>query len=120
MGGVGEEQLEALFEQVPERLPIGARGFHRHGRDTDSGEPVGQPEQVARERAEGADLLLRLTPRPAGDDADGDQALADVDPGAASMDDLHAFRTSSFLAVGWRPSLQQLPRVLSRSGGNRR
>jgi hypothetical protein len=34
MGGVGQEQLEALLEQVSDRLPVAARGLHRGGCDS--------------------------------------------------------------------------------------
>ena len=55
--GVGQHQLELAFQHVPHRLPVHARGFHRHVRAPRLAQPVGQREQPRGRGLEGAYLM---------------------------------------------------------------
>jgi hypothetical protein len=78
---VGEHQLERLLEHMPDRLPVDAGGLHRDVRHLVFGEPVSQPKQFLRRRAEALDDVAsarRLLDAHAGDD----RVLVDVEPRA--------------------------------------
>ena len=43
---VAERQLEVVFEQLPDRLPVDAGGLHRDVRDLMRGQPIAQCDQA--------------------------------------------------------------------------
>ena len=54
VSGVDQEDLEPpLLEDLEHRDPVHARRLHRHGRDADGLEPLGQAMQVLGEALEG-------------------------------------------------------------------
>ena len=61
MPGVDQQQLEAVLQDRPHRLPVHAGGLHRHLRDAMRLQPIVQHKQASNRGPELADLLL---PRP--------------------------------------------------------
>jgi hypothetical protein len=45
MPRVAQGELDVVFQDVPNRLPVDAGGLHRHVRDAMSGQPVTQSQQ---------------------------------------------------------------------------
>jgi hypothetical protein len=55
--GVGEDQLECAFEDVPDRSPVHSGRFHRDMGTAVSGKPVAGGEEFRRRRAEGSHVV---------------------------------------------------------------
>jgi len=55
--GVGEHQLKVLFQQMPHRLPVHPRGFHRHMGHAVAPQPLIELEQGAGGRRKAAHLI---------------------------------------------------------------
>lgn len=54
VSGVDQQHLEALrLEDLEHRDPVHARRLHRHGRDPNSLQPIGQSMQILREALKG-------------------------------------------------------------------
>lgn len=78
---VGEDQVEAAFEHVPDRPPVNAGRLHGDVGDAVAGQPVRQLQQGRGRGREGLDLLLDTLRRP--DSGAGDHTvLVDVESGA--------------------------------------
>jgi hypothetical protein len=100
--GVGQHQLEVPFEDVPDGLPVHARGFHAHLLDALGIEPVGQGEQARGGRGERAHFL-RGRPVPGNAYAGDHGLLGYVQPSAAPLNDIHdGLRTAATSACGPR------------------
>ena len=61
--GVGQHQLEAVREYVPDRLPVHPRRLHRDVRAAVRAEPVAHLEKPRRRRPERADFALDASAR---------------------------------------------------------
>src|SRR5437667_335711 len=110
--GVGEDELKAALEHVPDGLPVDAGGLHRHVGAALGGEPIAQRQQVASGGPEGLHLTGDLGPSPdarAGDDA----VLVHVKSGALGMNDVHAGLLRRVAAPAWSPRGRKLESALS-------
>ena len=85
---IRQHQLEAAFENVPDRLPVHAGRFHRHDRAPGCLEPIGKLQQSARRRREPAHLALDPTP-PAKPQTGHHFLLVHVETSTALMQRLH-------------------------------
>jgi hypothetical protein len=56
--GIDQQQLEAAFQEVIDRLPIDPGRFHRHMGHPLGGQPVGQVQQLGRRGAEASHVLI--------------------------------------------------------------
>jgi hypothetical protein len=96
VAGVDQQQLEpALFQHIPDRLPVLAGGLHHHLGDALGLQPVRQRLQAGGERRVGADLLAATpaTPTRAASIRDADAGhhlnLADIQRRGPFHDQLH-------------------------------
>ncbi len=104
VGGIGEQQLEAVLEQVPDRLPVAARGLHRRGRDAAPLQPVGQREEVTGQRAKRADLFDQFTLGAGREDADAESTTSDLFLSRSDSSDRRQLTTSGTASgPAWRP-----------------
>ena len=115
MRGVGQHEFELVLEHMPNRLPVHARGFHRHGRTAMLGQPVRQRQQFAGGAAEAAHLAV-LRCRDATHTGD-DDVLVHVQSGAAGMNDFH---DENLLAVARRRRQSSLSKSTRRASERRR
>jgi hypothetical protein len=86
---VDQPELEVVLEQVVDRLPVDARGLHRHVRDTQTLEPISQRQQLAGHRLELGAQLCAIALRVGHVHAGSHLALMDVERAAALDDALH-------------------------------
>jgi hypothetical protein len=96
VAGVDQQQLEpALFQHIPDRLPVLAGGLHHHLGDALGLQPVRQGLQAGGERRVGADLLAATpaTPTDTSSIRDADAGhhliLADIQRRGPFHDQLH-------------------------------
>src|SRR5262249_12603350 len=137
--GVDQDDPDAALQDVEDRLPVDARGFHGHVGDAVTGQPVRQGQQVPGHGREGTDLLEDLAAAAAAADADDDVGLVDVDAGTAGVEGVHGVlpvdlspggqrQADSLLCVlpaqagatvsgSWRCPGQTLRRALRRADG---
>ncbi len=95
--GIKKPQLEVIFEQVVDGLPIDPCCLHAHQLDLEGGQPVSKLQQSLGGGSELPDLLVRKATTLSGDShARGERRLVHVEP-AAPFDD--SFHLSPF---GWR------------------
>ncbi len=87
--GVDHQQFKVSFQEVKNGLPIHPGRFHGDMGTASSGEPVLQEQQVLRDGAKGADLLVALPIGRQDDETSNDQLLVDVESTTAFIDDLH-------------------------------
>jgi hypothetical protein len=87
--GVGQQQGEAVLQQIPQRLPVDAGALHGHMGHAALRQPVAQGQQLLGRRPERAHLLGRLTREPRRDHARRGRPLVHVDPTAPLVQRLH-------------------------------
>jgi len=86
--GVGEDEVKLPVQHVADRLPVNAGRLHGDMGARVRRQPIGQRQQIARSRAESADILLhRRTGRDACAGDDG--LLMHVQSGAARIQNFH-------------------------------
>jgi hypothetical protein len=122
--GVEKPQLEVVFEQVVDGLPIGTGGLHAHQLDLEGGQPVPKPQQPPGGGCKLSDLLMALTRLTGYSHARGDRGLMHVEPAAAFDYSLHcspfAQRTTFSVAVLGASSMENLVFVLVATIGGAR
>ena len=90
--GVGEHELEAFLQHVPDRPPVDPGRFHRHMRAAVSADPVGKRQQLAGRGRKVAGLVMARGRDAA--HAGNYRVLVDIEPRAARIQNLH--RSCSF------------------------
>ncbi|BCQ30169.1 hypothetical protein NK8_83600 (plasmid) [Caballeronia sp. NK8] len=87
MSGICQDQLEAAFEDVPDRFPIDASRFHGHVRAAMQGKPVAGLKQSDCGGSEAAHFAILWGRHAAHASHTG--VLVDVESGAAGIENLH-------------------------------
>ena len=105
---VDHHQLEAPLQQVIDRLPEHAGRLHRHVGAPRRCQPIAECQQLARHRAEGADLLARSTLRSGHKQASDDGSLVDIEAATALVQDLHGVSLLLHETAGVRALLDQI------------
>jgi hypothetical protein len=81
--------------KVPDRFPVDTRRLHSDMGNAACPQPISELEQVGRNGAEGANLLLRLTAAGWQDHARNYCLFVNVQAAATFMQDLHGYTPSS-------------------------
>jgi hypothetical protein len=96
MAGINEADLDAgMLEDVIQRNPVDAGGFHGHTTDVTRTEPVGKLVQIPGERREGPDRFAVAIRR----DGDVDFGRADINAGNIGVDSLESLRYNGFTVL---------------------
>src|ERR1022692_346191 len=121
---VDQQDLELIFQQVPDRLPVDPRRFHGQMRYLLLGQPVGQCQQRASHRTEGARLLLHLALGIPAAYADHHRILVNVQTSARRVQQVHgggSWRLSpGRQRAAEQSALRALPRREATVSGTRR
>jgi hypothetical protein len=114
--GVHKDHVEALTEDVVERLPVHPRALHGHVRTTLLGQPLGKLKQVPRHGSVGSHLIQALaTLAGLAVQVHQQSTLVHVYAGATSIDDIHGRPPSVVLrrtGEGRRGKHDSAPRAL--------
>jgi hypothetical protein len=94
-GGHPDAVVELGFQKVPDRFPVDTRRLHSDVGNAACPQPISELEQVGRNGAEGANLLLRLTAAGWQDHARNYCLFVNVQAAATFMQDLHGYTPSS-------------------------
>jgi hypothetical protein len=114
MPGVGEDELEPAFEDLPDGFPVHARGFHRDVRTAVGRQPVAQRHQVRGGRAEGPPVVRDGRARH--DARTGHHGpLMDIESSALRMQQVHDALLGA-VASAWSPRQRSLEGALSGIG----
>jgi hypothetical protein len=89
MPRVAQRELEVVLEDVPDRLPVDAGGFHRDMRDPVRGQPVAQRHQTLHGGGELGQLRLATPGLVRDAHARGHLRLMDIERADALEDRLH-------------------------------
>src|SRR6266508_4824928 len=117
MLGVDQQQVESVFEQVIDRLPVHPAALHGHMGAACLQQPVRELQQIVRHSPEASDLFARPPIRPWGDQTRRHDLLVDVQPTAALVHDVHPRRLPrSFETTEW--GVQSIERLLCVLTGN--
>ncbi len=108
---VGQDEGEVLLEHVPDRLPVDARGFHRHVRTPRGGQPVRQLEQPLRRRRDRAMVIRDVRARREAH-ARRDTAGVDIHPGTLRIEDFHQAPPCG-TTLAWSPQKRSLKDALT-------
>src|SRR3989441_1785412 len=103
---VDEQDLETGFKNVVHRPPVHAGALHRDVRAARRRQPVGQPEQLARCRAEGA-YFLGTSARAGKPQAGSDRLLVHIEAAAHWVEHVHRRLLAARLRR--RDSLREYP-----------
>jgi hypothetical protein len=87
VAGIGQDQFEPAFEDVPHWFPVDASRFHGDVRAAVHGEPVGQREQSGRGGGKAAHFVMLRSGHTTHAGHDG--VLVHVESGAAGIENLH-------------------------------
>ena len=87
--GVDEHQLEVVFEDLPDRLPVDAGGLHRNVRDGERPQPIRQRQQPQHGRGELGDMRLAAPGSVSDPDARSHLRLMDIQRTDALEDRFH-------------------------------
>jgi hypothetical protein len=111
MPGVGEDESELAFEDLPDRFPVHARRFHGDMRAVASRQPVAQRQQFRGGRTERPSFVRDGRAR---DDArtGHDGMLMDIKPRALRMLQVHDPLLSDVVSA-WSPRQRSLEGALS-------
>ena len=84
MSSIREHKLEPTLQHMPDRLPVDARGLHRHVRNSLARQPIRKFQKIVRRRRKAAYLMACF--RPCRQSCTGDDGIAvNIETSASPM-----------------------------------